>query len=432
MIAVTQKIRKTFSQEQLFMLSAFLVNGGNYLYNLLLGRFLGPTLFADAAILITLLLVLSFVAMTFQLTVTKFTFELENAQRESLIAKAYKYAASIGIILGMATVIFAAQLQFVFQTHSSGMFIAFGLAIPLYFVMSVNRGILQGNNRFGSLAMTYQLEMLCRLFLTFTFLILFDLPSEYAVSIAIAVSFLAGLFPFKKPLFIKKQTLILSKKHQEKIIIFFVLTACYELTQIVCNNSDILLVKHYFSSYEAGLYASLALIGRVVYFVTWMFVMLLLPQVLKSRKEGNNAVPILKKYLGYISILSLVIVSFSFLFPELAVDVLFGEQYRSISSLLGWYALATSFFALSNIFAYYFLSIDTYQPILITAVFGILQVVAIIIFHKSLLKVVMIQVYVMAALLLGQIIYFIYHTNRSKKVQTQLNDDSFIHNIDLS
>ena len=142
MIAVTQKIRKTFSQEQLFMLSAFLVNGGNYLYNLLLGRFLGPTLFADAAILITLLLVLSFVAMTFQLTVTKFTFELENAQRESLIAKAYKYAASTGIILGMATVIFAAQLQSVFQTHSSGMFIAFGLAVPLYFVMSVNRGFL--------------------------------------------------------------------------------------------------------------------------------------------------------------------------------------------------------------------------------------------------------------------------------------------------
>ncbi len=197
-----------------------------------------------------------------------------------------------------------------------------------------------------------------------------------------------------------------SKEQQKKITLFFVLTACYELTQIVCNNSDILLVKHYFPSYDAGLYASLALIGRVVYFVTWMFVMLLLPQVLESRKNGKNPVPILKKYLGYISLLSVAIVSFTFLFPEFAVDVLFGEQYKSIAGLLGWYALATSFFALANIFAYYFLSIDRYLPILITAVFGILQVVAIIFFHDSLLQVVMAQVYVMAALLVAQVSYF--------------------------
>ena len=406
MIAIAHKIKKTFSQEQLFMLSAFVVNGGNYLYNLLLGRYLGPTQFADAAILITLLLVLSFIAMTFQLTVTKFTVELEQLQREQLIAKACKYAISTGIVLGMATVVFAGELQAVFQTQSAGMFVAFGLAIPLYFIMSVNRGILQGDSKFGNLAMTYQLEMLCRLLLTFTFLILFDLPSEYAVSIAIAISFIAGLFPFQKGAFKKTKQLVLPKEQQKKITLFFVLTACYELTQIVCNNSDILLVKHYFPSYDAGLYASLALIGRVVYFVTWMFVMLLLPQVLESRKNGKNPVPILKKYLGYISLLSLAIVSFTFLFPEFAVTILFGEQYKSIAGLLGWYALATSFFALANIFAYYFLSIDRYLPILITAVFGILQVVAIIFFHESLFEVVMAQVYVMAALLIAQVSYF--------------------------
>lgn len=408
MTAIAHKIKKTFSQEQLFMLSAFVVNGGNYLYNLLLGRFLGPTQFADAAILITLLLVLSFVAMTFQLTVTKFTVELESRAKKTLIAKSYQYALSTGIVLGMATVVFASELQSIFQTQSSGMFIAFGLAIPLYFIMSVNRGILQGDHQFSKLAMTYQLEMLGRLFLTFTFLILFDLPSEYAVSIAIALSFIAGLIPFKKLPVAATGAVRLSKEHQKKILMFFVLTACYELTQIVCNNSDILLVKHYFPSYDAGLYASLALIGRVVYFVTWMFVMLLLPQVLEKRKQGKNAVPVLKKYLGYISLLSIAIVSFTFLFPEFAVAVLFGEQYQSISSLLGWYALATSFFALSNIFAYYFLSIDRYQPIIITAVFGMLQVVGIIFFHDSLFEVVMAQVYVMATLLVAQVAYFGY------------------------
>ena len=415
MLVITQRLRKKITQEQLFMLSAFVVNGGNYFYNLMLGRYLGPTQFADAAILITLLLVLSFVAMTFQLTVTKLTVEFATDQKNAFIAKVYQYAIGTGLVLGMSTVVFATHLKSIFQTQSSGMFVAFGLAIPLYFIMSVNRGILQGENRFFDLSITYQGEMLCRLLLTFTLLLLFDLPSEYAVSIAIGISFIAGLFPVRNIDTNKLRVTTIPKIEQKRILLFFLLTACYELTQIVCNNSDILLVKHYFPSYDAGLYASLALIGRVVYFVTWMFVMLLLPKVLKDRKEGNDPVPVLKKYLGYITLLSIFIVGFTFIFPQIAVNLLFGDQYMSIAPLLGWYALATSFFALANIFAYYFLSLDHYKPILITAIFGVLQVTAIIIFHDSLLEVVMDQVYVMCGLLVAQVLYFIYHQYSSKK-----------------
>ena len=74
---------KKISQEQLFMLSVLVVNGGNYLYNLILGRVLGPAEFADAAVLITFLLVLSFVAMTFQLVTAKFSVVFENGPIDS-------------------------------------------------------------------------------------------------------------------------------------------------------------------------------------------------------------------------------------------------------------------------------------------------------------------------------------------------------------
>ena len=67
MLALTKQLKRQITPEQFFMISVFLVNGGNYLYNLVLGRVLGPKAFSDAAILITLLLVLSFIAMTFNL-----------------------------------------------------------------------------------------------------------------------------------------------------------------------------------------------------------------------------------------------------------------------------------------------------------------------------------------------------------------------------
>ena len=178
-------------------------------------------------------------------------------------------------------------------------------------------------------------------------------------------------------------------------------------TQIIINNSDILLVKHYFPSYEAGLYASLALIGRVVYFVAWMFVMLLLPNVVNKEKEGLPHGNVLLKYVIYISLLAFAIVAGSYLFPEFVVNIMFGKEYISIAPLLWKYALATSVFAISNVFAYYFLSIDKYVPVILSAVMGIAQVVLIIFFHNSLLQVVIMQIIAMSLLLLVQLIFFL-------------------------
>jgi len=406
MIAIQQIIGRKLSPEQVFMLGNLVVNGGNYFYNLGLGRILGPEAFADAAILITFMLVLSFVAMTFQFAVAKFINEFDDKKKEAFVGKAYRRATTFGMILGAGIVVFAKQLQLLFQTESSVMFTIFGLAVPVYFIMSVNRGNLQGRKSFIQLSFTYQLEMIVRLTLTFAFLMLFDVSSAVAVSTAIAISFLAGVFPFKKAHIRKEMNNVFTAEENKAVMRFFVITAFYELTQIICNNGDILLVKLFFRSYDAGLYASLALIGRVVYFITWMFVMLLLPTVVSMRKRGENSVPVLKKYLGYITLFTSFIVAFTFLFPTVAVHMLFGEQYIHIAPLLGWYALATSFFALSNIFTYYYLSLDHYKPILIAAIFGVLQIVLIIFFHASLYEVVMVQVIAMGLLFLAQLSYF--------------------------
>lgn len=411
MQTLTRHFKTRITPEQFFMISVFLVNGGNYLYNLVLGRLLGPKAFADAAILITLLLVLSFVAMTFQLAVAKFTVIFESALLHRFINKCYAYAISFGIALGAGIVCFAKELQMLFQTESSVMFVIFGIAVPLYFIMSVRRGELQGSQDFTHLSITYQLEMFSRLVITFLLLITFQITSSVAVSIGIGISFLAGAFPLKKKDNTIYPSIQLSAKDKKAILHFFILTGCYELTQIICNNSDILLVKHYFPSQEAGLYASLALIGRVVYFVTWMFVMLLLPTVVDKKKKGEDTKPVLLKYTGYSILLASAIVGFTFLFPVFSVHVLFGDAYISIAPLLGWYALATSFFAVSNIFTYYFLSLDHYKPIIIAAFMGIMQIVLIVLFHDSLFQVVYMQVIAMALLLVFQVSYYFLKKN---------------------
>ena len=401
------KSRK-LTPEQLFMVSVLAVNGGNYLYNLILGRLLGPTAFADAAVLITFLLVLSFVAMTFQLVTAKFSVLFENELFKNFITRVYQQAFAVGIGLGILIIAFASQLQALFNTSSSTMFIIFGCGVPLYFLMSVNRGAFQGKKAFKSLSITYQAEMLSRLVITLGLILLLDIQSSAVIAIGILLSFVFGLFPFKMKQISFKKPAALDAKYSKQIKNFFLLTAFYELTQIIINNSDILLVKHYFESYEAGLYASLALIGRIVYFIAWMFVMLLLPAVVELKKEGKETASVLFKYVGYIGAISMLIVLTCLVFPEIIINILFGEQYIAMAPLLWKYAIATSMFAISNIFAYYYLSLDKYVPVIISGVFGMLQMVLVIFFHDSLEQVVHMQIVAMFLLLVIQLSFFIF------------------------
>ena len=396
------------SAEQKFMLSVIIVNAGNYIYNLALGRILGPELFADAALLITLLLVLSFVAMTFQLATAKFSVLYEHKVFINFINLMYRWGALTGIILGFLIIIFAKDLQELFHTQTHWMFTLFGIGVPIYFIMSINRGVYQGKKSFVQLALTYQSEMISRLLITLLLILtLSSINSSIHIVTGILISLVLGLFPFKHNILDFKSIPILNKQQKKHVTKFFILTGFYELTQIIINNSDILMVKHYFNEYDAGLYASLALIGRVVYFVTWMFVMLLLPTVIQKRKDGEATAPTLFKYVGYVVILSLIIVSGCFIFPELVIKLMFGSDYLSIAPILWKYAIATSLFAIANIFAYYFLSLDHYLPVLISGVFGLSQIVLIIFFHDSILQVVLAQIAAMALLLSFQLIYFL-------------------------
>jgi len=399
-------IKRKISSEQLFMISMLIVNGGNYLYNLLLGRILGPEQFADAAVLITFFLTLSFVAMTFQLVTAKFSILFRVKTFNRFVSSMYKIALIVGVSLGVLIIVFSSELQTLFNTSSSSMFVVFGFGVPLYFFMSINRGVFQGKKEFKSLSITYQTEMLSRLLVTLGLILIFGIKSPVIIAFGIIISFAFGMIPFKLKFFSIHKRIRLREVYKKQIQNFFLLTAFYELTQIVINNSDMLLVKHYFEPYDAGLYASLALIGRMVYFIAWMFVMLLLPKVIELKKEGKRTSSVLFRYIGYITFLSAVIISSCTLFPETIVHLLFGESYLEISSLLWKYALATSLFAISNIFAYYYLSLDKYIPVIISGVFGILQVILIIWFHETLEQVVHMQILAMLILLVVQLLFF--------------------------
>ena len=426
-MAVSQK--KLLTDGSLLFVSTLIVNAGNYAINLLLGRWLGPTDFSEVSLLVTILLMVSFLALGFQLTAAKYAATYDSAEHSGTLYQLIKWLKKNALLLGgtlfVLTVAMSVVWQDFFQTSSYLPFVIFGFGLPVYLLMSVNRGLLQGLLNYKKLALTYQAEMWVRLVITV--LLVYLGYRVNGVAWGLTLSLVATWWVSRTTIDTDNQT---TSSHfpQSDVLKFLLMILVYECSQILINNSDIILVKHYFPPYEAGLYAALALIGRIVYFGTWTVVTLLFPIVIKLEKEGKSHTKYFIGGLGIVAFIAAVIVATSYFFPSEMVDILFGEAYQSVAPLLWKYSLATALFALSNVFVYYHLSLDRRLPVWITIIGGIAQIILITLYHVDFEQVINVQIGLMIGLFVAMVTYHLIHTffgstNRAKTNPTDIQTD---------
>lgn len=394
---------KLASASALLMISMTVVNAGNYIYNLIMGRWLGPSLFADLSLIVTLLLVVTFLTAPIQMTTARYsaihTADGDLKALASIRRFIWRAAAGLGLTLTVLFIAFAPLLQNFFHTQSSLPFIIFGAALPFSLLQGVERGILQGQTRFGILAASYQVEMWTRLLVSIG-LVAMGLSVNGAV-IGISLSFVFTWLTARlavKNLFTKED---ISKEIRAELITFAMPVLVSQLGQILINNSDVILVKRFYAPEQAGQYAALALIGRIVFFATWSVVTTMFPIVAQKQKMGEAHEHLLWLSLGIVLAVSAPIVLLTLVIPEWIVKILFGAQYLGIAPLLWLYALATSLYAMANVVIMYRLSLGKGAETRFAIAAGVFQVLGIILFHQTLAQVVYVQVVVMAVLFLS-------------------------------
>lgn len=419
-------LKKLLQQNEVALLfaSTILVNAGNYAINLLLGRFLGPSQFAEAGAMATLVLILSFLAVGLQLSAAKFsaTYFGQSASDKIATFQSWIYKKSNYLALFMVGILLLLLLPITRFLHfqSAVPLALIFVGIPLYFHMSVSRGMLQGTNRFLGLALTYQAEMFGRLIITFLLLywvLSANLPyASESIGFGFLASFIFAFLVARFFTFDKKNDLENKKTVQNDRLSFFedkdefykfaMVIGAYEFSQILINNSDVILVKHFFENEEAGLYAAIALIGRVVFFATWTIVTLLFPKVIQMEQQGLNHRPLFWKSLAFVFAVGGIITGGCYFFDTLIMQLLFGNAYLNAAPYLWQYATATTLFACANVFAYYFMSLNKYIPVYISVAVGLLQIAVIYAYHSSIQEVIQVQILLMAILFFTMTIYF--------------------------
>ena len=392
--------RSIASASLILMISMTVVNAGNYVYNLILGRWLGPALFADVSLIITLLLVVTFITAPLQITTARYIAIHSVDQDLAAMASIHKLMQRVGLAIGLVLLaIFtlgALAWKAFFQAESAIPFMIFGLALPFSLLQGVERGVLQGQTRFGILAITYQVEMWTRLLLGIG-LVALGFSISGAV-MGISLSFVATWLVARLAVSGLPKAVLPVRKIQVELGLFALPVLVSQLGQILINNSDVLLVRRFFPATQAGQYAALALIGRIVFFATWSVVTTMFPIVAQKHKKGEAHGYLLWLSLGIVAGISLPVVGLTTLFPNQIVTLLFGKQYLGVAGLLWLYALATSLYAMANVVVNYRLSLGATKSTGFVIAAGVCQVLGIILFHASLAQVVWVQVAIMSTL----------------------------------
>lgn len=415
-VALLKKESKNlFKGSIIFFVSATIVNLGNYLFNLVLGRWLGPAQFSDLSIIITLLLIVMFFAATMQTITARFTAihksdnDLEKIA--SLRKTMLKWAWSFGIFLFLTFSLGSLLLQRFFNTQFNLIFIIFGAGLPFYLTQGVNRGILQGQTRFGELSATYQAEMWARLIIGvgFSYLGWGTIGAVAGLSLSFVATWIVSLRAGRG----LPSAAALSLKAQKSLVSYTGGVAITYLSQIVITNSDLIIVKHFYPAETAGEYAALALIGRVVFFATWAITTALFPIVAQRHKKGQKHYYLLILSLAMVIIISGTSIVFALSSPELIINTMFGKSFVNIAPLLWRYAVVAALYSLANVFISYHLSLGVKKGGIIALIAGCILVIGLWFKHDSIQQIIRTQTLVMGALLASMIVLnFILNRNR--------------------
>ena len=398
---VMSHLKTLFGPTSFLFLTTIIINAGNYGLNLLLARWLGPAGFAEANLLATLVMLMSFIAMGLQLTITKLSVEGQKGMVKHVAKQAN---ISSWILVGLL-LLYSPFIANFFNLEKPISIIILVLGIPAYIKLSITRGVYQGTDKFYSLGRTYFIEMTVRLFSTVLLLVFLKQLGlgSVAVSIGFLLSFIVATILHRLELEGRED----HKEHPEgvkPVLTFLGMMMFYELSQILINNSDVILVMHYFDAHYAGLYASLAILGRAVFFATWSVVTVLFPKVIECEKSGGDSTQLFVSALGKVAGIGVVMVIGAWFFGPTVMSLAFGEAYLAVSEYLWLYALVTTLFACANVFVYYNLSLENYLPVFLSCLAGVLQVVLIYVWHNNFFQVICCQLAAISTLFVSLLV----------------------------
>src|SRR5260221_1998808 len=288
----------------------------SFLLNLFLARKLS---YADYGIITTLISFAGLMTVPSQsvtTTIVQFATNLYAKKQYQGLFLIYKKSLQLMCVVGVAVFIifFVTQrlLSSFLHITNGSYIILIGLFVSLVYVGLVNNAMLQSLLKFGFYSFISFLSNITKVIfgILFVALGLKVFGVLFALILMGIIPFIVSFYPLRFLFHEKEVAVPLSKKH---IAGYAILVTIATLALSSFISTDIILVKHFFSPAQAGLYAGLTLTGKAIFYLTGPIATVLFPVIIRRYHQGRDFSKTFFLALGLVGVPSLLITFFYYL-----------------------------------------------------------------------------------------------------------------------
>ncbi len=331
----------------------------NYLFLLIAGRVLGSADYGALAALLGALTVVLLPTGAVQLAVSR-EVSRRVASGERADADAFSYATfrlSLLVTLPALAVAFllVVPVRELLGIDSTAAVAVAAASVAAMFVLPVSLGVLQGYQRFGSVAILYVLPFALRLALFVPIALAgFRLGGAmYAAVFAGIVSAAFAVTLIEQPL---RRGARVARPALRPFFVYLGPVVLGVIGIAVLTNVDIVVAKVRFADADAGAYAAASAFARVAFFLPATLLAVLFPRTAARHARGEDTDDILGRSLIVVAGLCGLLTLGYWMTGRGLVHTTFGPDFAPGGDVLAPFALAMTLYALANVLVGFHLS----------------------------------------------------------------------------
>ncbi len=362
--SLTQRARGSefLRHNAIFFTGSLAVGVLNYIYYPVLGRLMPAAGFGEVQALVSLFLQTTiFLSVVTNVAVNIVANEHDTVRRSRIVAELERLATLVvaaGLLVGL---VLLPQVQAYLRFTDPAPFIILGASLLISAPLTLRQAYLRGISAFGALSVATILSAAFKLVAS-TALVLIGLGTSGAIGGLVAAQIVAliyaartarrlGLHP-PPGRYLRFPDLAVIKPQ----LPYAALVLVVSLVTTVQFSFDILVVKHYFPAGVAGLYAGVATIARIIFFLTGSVAGVLLSTVKIAGPPSHTRALLLRSVVLQTALGGSALLAFS-LWPRFFIHVLIGPRYLPLAGLLPELSLALFVTAFVSLFMAYDLAL---------------------------------------------------------------------------
>lgn len=390
-------------------IGSLLVNVLSYIFNIIIGRVLGPQNYSEYFSLISIWYIATIPAAILQTVVTKNIAYFHHRNNPLGVAKTRdiltRYALIWGSIASLTTIVLIPFLSPLLKISDISGFALIALLLGSSYISAAWLSYFIGKEKYITYAYLSGLGIFVRI-ITVVIIMFFNrsvtgVLFAMMIGIAIQLSAIVAVFYYETkkswlpPISLIWQKLIhltnkmkieLEIKSEIAISLKASLASMFGLALI--TQMDIIFARIRLSPHEAGLYSSLAVTGKIIPFLTLPLIGVLLPHITGNIAKNQPYKNTLLQAIGLVSLGSGSVAIFYAIYPEFVINMFLGKDYLESAPYLGQFGIFQTLYALVTVGVYASIAMSKLKESSAVALAALFQIVLILVLPPTIQNII--------------------------------------------